>query len=47
MCEAGDRETFPRWLSSHMMMHRRTGAAGRLQSGSVMNYIDSVLHNLD
>ena len=27
MCEAGeagDRETFPRWLSSHMMMHRRT-----------------------
>ena len=22
---AEDRETFPRWLSSHMMMHRRTG----------------------
>ena len=40
MCEAGDRETFPRWLSSHMMMHRRTAAAaaaaaaGRLQSGT-------------
>ena len=33
--ECRDRETFPRWLSSHMMMHRRTGLTakeGRLTS---------------
>ena len=40
MCEAeeaGDRETFPRWLSSHMMMHRRRTDGPRYTDQRTLN----------